>query len=366
MRALEARGLLDRGLEVLPSEMELHERASAGRGLTRPELAVLLSYAKIALQHDLLESAVPDEPQLESWLVGYFPPFLRERCRDGIEAHRLRRAIIALGLTNAVVNRGGPAMAVRLAGETGRPITEVACAFMAVREIFDLPGLWQRIDALDGKLGGEAHLRLYQATRHLANEQTRWFLRRDAAIADLSATIARHRADGAALTASLARVLPPARRGRLERDTARLVESGVPVDLAGDIARLGVMAQAPAIADIAQAMGTPVPETARIFLEIGERLGIDDLAGRGAAIATTDPYDRLAIAQALAQLAAAQAVFTREAIRAGGSEAWLGSGRERLAGVQRRLADAAGESTLTLSRLLVAAGALDELAAGAA
>ena len=100
--------------------MELQERARAGRGLTRPELAVLLSYAKIALQHDLLESAVPDEPQLESWLTGYFPPLLRERFAADIDKHSLRREIIALGLTNAIVNRGGPAMAVRLADETRR------------------------------------------------------------------------------------------------------------------------------------------------------------------------------------------------------------------------------------------------------
>jgi glutamate dehydrogenase len=255
-------------------------------------------------------------------------------------------------------------MAVRLAGETSRPTPEVARAFMAVREIFDLPGLWQRTDALDGKLDGGVQLRLYQATRDLVNEQTRWFLRQDTAITDLSGAIARYRAAGAALTASLAHVLPAARKSRLERETARLVESGVPVDLAGDVARLGVMAQAPAIADIAEAMGYPVPETARMFLDIGERLRIDDLAARGAAIATTDPYDRLAIAQALAQLAAAQAVFTREAIGAGGSEAWLAGQGKRLDAVQRRLADAAGESALTLSRLLVAAGALGDLAAG--
>ena len=84
MRALEARGLFDRALEALPSDMELQERGRAGRGLTRPELAVLLSYAKIALQHDILESRVPDEPQLESWLDAYFPPLLRERFAAGI------------------------------------------------------------------------------------------------------------------------------------------------------------------------------------------------------------------------------------------------------------------------------------------
>ena len=77
MRTLEARGLFDRPLEALPSDMELQGRARGGRGLTRPELAVLLSYAKIDLQHDLLESQVPDEPGLEPWLSGYFPPALQ-------------------------------------------------------------------------------------------------------------------------------------------------------------------------------------------------------------------------------------------------------------------------------------------------
>ncbi len=146
MRTLEARGLFDRALEVLPFDMELQERGRAGRGLTRPELAVLLSYAKIALQHDLLESAVPEEPQLASWLDTYFPPLLGERFPAGIRGHSLRREIIALGLTNAIVNRGGPAMAVRLAGETRRPTSDVAHAFMAAREVYGLPALWHRID----------------------------------------------------------------------------------------------------------------------------------------------------------------------------------------------------------------------------
>jgi glutamate dehydrogenase len=365
MRALEARGLLDRTLAALPSEMEMQERARAGRGLTRPELAVLLSYAKIALQQDILQSRVPDEPQLESWLLGYFPPLLRERFRAGIDAHSLRREIIALGLTNAVVNRGGPAMAVRLAAETQRPASEVAHAFMAAREVFDLPRLWERIDALDGNVAGEAQLDLYQSTRDLLNEQTRWFLRRGVAMGDLAAVIARHKAGISALAGALESVLPPRRKSRLAREAARLAKGGVPADLPGDVARLDVLAQAPAIAEIAREMGKPVPETARIFFEIGERLGIDDLARRGVAIATADQYDRLAIAQVLDRLAAAQAAFTREAVRAGDWKAWSSSQGEQIARIRQTLDEAAGESALTLSRLLVAAAALDDLAAGA-
>jgi glutamate dehydrogenase len=365
IRSLEVRGLLDRGLEALPSDMELQERGRSGRGLTRPELAVLLSYAKIALQEDLLESGVPDDPQLESWLTGYFPPLLRERFRAQIGNHSLRREIIALGLTNAVVNRGGPGMAARLADETGRPASEVALAFMAVREVLDLPGLWQRIDALDGKVKGEAQLRLYQEIREVVNAQTLWVLRQGAASRDLAGTIARYRAGVAALTEALDGVLPPGRNASLQRKGAQLARGGIPAGLATDVARLEVLAQAPAIAEIAEATGRSMPDAARVFFGIGERLGIDDLAERGAAIATSDRHERRAIARILDRLAATEAAFTREAIMAGGCEAWFASQGDRLSRARRLLADAAGESSLTLSHLVVAADALDAAASHA-
>ena len=365
MRMLEARKLLDRTLEALPSDMEMQERARVGRGLTRPELAVLLSYAKIALQHDLLQSGVPDEPQLEHWLMGYFPPQLREKFAADIKRHSLRREIIALGLTNTIVNRGGPAMAVRLADETRRTTAEVAYAFLAARETFELPALWQRIDALDGKTKGEAQLALYRTTQDLVGEQTLWFLRDGAALADLAGTIVRHRAGIAALEPALANVLPARRKAQLEREARRLGEGGIPAELAADIAVLDVLGLAPSITQIAEQTGTPVSDAARTYLAIGEHLRIADLAAKAGSIPTPDYYDRLAVAQALGQLAAAQAAFTRDAIgwqRSGGLEAWLAHQGDRLDRVKATLEEIAGEGTLTVSRLLVAAGQLAGLA----
>jgi glutamate dehydrogenase len=362
--ALQARGLLDPALEALPTDMELQERARAGRGLTRPELAVLLSYAKLALQHDLLNSRVPDEPQMASWLSGYFPRLLRERYRAGIDGHSLRREIVALGLTNTVVNRGGPALAVRLAAEMGCSTADVARAFMAVREIFDLPRLWEHIDALDGRISGAAQLSLYETTRDLLEHNTRWLLSNSAATADLAAVTARHKAALAALQDGLESVLPPARKEGLRQAAERLAESGVPTNLARDIARLAVMRQAPAVAEIAQETGADVLKAGRVLLEIGERLHIDDLAGRGAAVATADRYDRLAITKVLGQLEAAHAAFTRDAILAGGSDAWSVAQGERLQRVERILVEAAGPGSLSLSRLAVAAGTLTDLAVG--
>ena len=366
MRMLEARGLIERPLEALPSDIELQERARAARGLTRPELAVLLSYAKIALQHDLLESSVPDATGLEPWLTSYFPSALRERFAGDIDKHSLRREIIALGLTNAVVNRGGPAMAVRLAEETQRTTADVANAFLATREVFELPALWLRIDALDGKTKGAAQLALYQATQDLVNAQTLWFLRNGAAMSDLPGTIARHRAGVAELKAALTGVLPARRQAVLAAEQARLAGVGIPPDLGADVAALDILGLAPPITEIAEQTKTPVAEAARTYLAIGDGLRIADLAAKAGAIATPDYYDRLAVAQALSQLAAAQAAFTRDAIRtrdADGPDGWLARQGDRLGRIRAMLEEIAGEGTLTVSRLLVAAGQLGDLAA---
>ncbi len=104
---LEESGRLNRALENLPSKAAMAERAAAGKALTRPELAVLLAYAKIDLNHELLASTVPDDPHLGRALAEYFPPVLRERFADEIARHPLRREIIATSLANAIVNTGG-------------------------------------------------------------------------------------------------------------------------------------------------------------------------------------------------------------------------------------------------------------------
>jgi len=365
MRSLETRKLFERGLEALPSDADLRELVRNGRGLTRPELAVLLSYAKIALQEDILASPVPDEPQLETWLLGYFPALLREGYADDIARHSLRREIIALGLTNAIVNRGGPAMAVRLADETSRTTANVAHAFLAAREVFELPQLWQKIDALDGKVQGAAQLALYQATQNLVNTQTLWFLRDGNVLSNLGGTIARHRAGVAALKPALADILPARRKTQLDVETNRLAQGGVPSDLAWDAAVLDVLGLAPPITTIAEETGTSPSETARAYLAIGEHLRIADLAAKAGSMATPDYYDRLAVAQALSQLAGAQAALTREAIRAGATlcvEDWLARQDARFGRVQGTLEEIAGDGALTVSRLLVAAGQLGDLA----
>ena len=137
IRTLEAEGLLDRQVENLPSDAELDDRKSRQQGLTRPELAVLLSYDKIKLYQQLLDSDVPEDPYLSKELVRYFPEPLHEKYADHMQRHRLKREIIATAVTNSTINRMGATFMLRMQEDTGQGPAAIAKAYTAAREILD-------------------------------------------------------------------------------------------------------------------------------------------------------------------------------------------------------------------------------------
>src|SRR3546814_463927 len=146
MRTLEKAGRLDRTIEMLPGDEELTERLGRREGLTRPELAVLLSYSKITLYDVLLAGDLPDDPALAHDLYLYFPEPLRKKLRHAIDQHALKREIIATFVTNSLINRTGPTFVAETMDKTGMGASDIARAYLIVRDSFDLRGLWARID----------------------------------------------------------------------------------------------------------------------------------------------------------------------------------------------------------------------------
>jgi glutamate dehydrogenase len=371
IRALAARGLLERRLESLPSDLELAERQKAGQGLTRPELAVLLSYAKIALSHDLLAGGAPDDPMVETLLVGYPPAALSNAFNSDLLAHPLRREIIATGMTNLVVNRCGPSAPVRLADETGRTGVEVALAAFAARTILDLPPLWERIDALDAKVPGAAQLECYGRVQSALIRATTILLRQPAD-PPFGARIERQRSGTAELAGSLASVLPDDVRSSIEKERRELATAGITEDLAGDIARLKVLAEAPAIIAGADKAGVDVKAAAALRLAISDHLQLTAIADKAQTLPAPDYYDRLAIAAAEAALDEAVGGMMMSAFRSAtpgadpkpAFDTWRSAGGDRLEGLRGRLADIASTSGLTVARLTVAAAQVREAAVG--
>jgi glutamate dehydrogenase len=366
MQQLEADGQLDRGLEGLPSDAQITDRRATGRPLTRPELAVLLSTAKIAMQKDLLAGSLPDDPDLAPIVLEYMPAGLRGRFRSDILAHPLRREIVAATLANQVINRGGSTMVVRVADETGRSVADITYAFLATVAVFGLEGLWARIDALDDRVAGDVQLDLYLRCQEVIRDRTVWFLRHGAGRERLATLVATHRAALTVLVEGMESLVPPERRTALGLTRDAFVARGVPSDIAHDIAALEVASEATDIAEVAKASGTSMADAAAVHLAIGAALQLGELRRRGGGLAVSDTYDRLAINGALATLTAVQRSLAVQAlaagnVTAGAVEGWLTEQGDGLARARQLLEAIATGGELTVSRLSVAAAQLRDL-----
>jgi glutamate dehydrogenase len=365
MVRLEEEGRLDRGVEYLPSDAVLIEREKRGEGLTRPELAVLLAYAKLALHDALLNSAIPDDPYLKSELVRYFPQPLREGYAAEIAGHRLRREIVATQLANAIINRGGPAIVSMLADQTRAEAPAIAAAYAVARDAFDLITLNGAIDALDAKLPGKTQTGLYAAAQELVVDRMRWFLRRGAAKPGaIEQTVAHYAKGVAALDGALAELLPEAAAQARNARIAALTAEGVPETLATRVASLPWLAEATDIVDIASRTKRDIVEVARIHFGTDSVFGFSTLRSAAAAVPATDDYERLARQRAVETLTDAHAGLTQEiATGKSGPDAlkdWL---TERGADADRTRAtvSAIAMSGLSLPKLMVAAGMLADL-----
>ncbi len=321
MQTLEMHGQLDRAVEFLPDEMAIAERRKRNLALTRPELAVLLAYAKLTLYSELLNSTVPDDPCLGRELERYFPKVMSERFPDALQAHRLRREIIATQLTNSMINRGGATLIVRIADQTGASAASIAAAFAAVRNSYDLVALNGEIDGLDNKISGKVQLDLYAAVQDLLLDRLVWFLRNVDLKQGLEKLITHYR-DGiaqvdAALDSALSKSAATARAARAEG----LIKAGVPDPLARRMAGLAALKAAPDIVLVADRAGKPVGEVAATYFATESFFQLDRVTHAAAGIAVSDYFDRLALDRALDSIGDAERRLTA-AMVGNGKSGW--------------------------------------------
>jgi glutamate dehydrogenase len=364
MQTLEKRHELDRAVEFLPDDVEIAERRRRAEPLTRPELAVLLAYAKLSLHGDLLNSSVPDDPYLARELGRYFPPSITSRFPDAIERHRLRRDIISTGLANSMINRGGPTLVVRIADQTGASVDRIAAAFAAVRDSFGLTALNTEIEALDGKMDGMRQLALFAAVQNLLLDRIVWFLRNVDLGLGLAGIVAHYQAGIAAVADALGRLMPAEAVASQEASAGKLAAEGVPDALARRIAGLPALAAAADAVLISDRTGKPVADAAQTYFAAFDFFQLDRIVGAARDIKVTDYFDRLALDRALDTIGDAMRRIAAEMTASGsGAEAvaaWVAAkdGAERV----RQAVHEIAASGLTLSKLSVAASMLGDLA----
>ena len=357
---LEDRGLLDRAVEFLPADAALDARAGAGKALARPELAVILAYAKLTLYADLLEGKSIDDGYLAGELYRYFPQTLRGSYPDAVAGHRLRREVTATVLANAMINRGGPAFVTELTAATSASPGEVALAYAATRDVYGLAELNATIDALDGTVPGAVQLELYAQVMDLLRRESLWFLRNADVTQGLAGLVERHAAGVTALKAMLGSTLPASlARGVAER-AAELVAKGVPDLTARQIAELSVLGYASDIVLVSERSGVPVEDGAAAFFGVFAAFQLRPVIEQGHSIRLSDRFDRMALDRALANLMRAQRDLTADVLKTeGGLDGW--TARPAVGRTAAAVAELT-QGALTVSRLSVAAGLLADLA----
>jgi glutamate dehydrogenase len=368
MRALERAGKLDRTLEGLPDDDQIAERHAAHQGLTRPEIAVILAYAKLVLYEEQLKSDLPDDPLLVEDLVAYFPVQLQQKYRSAIERHRLRREIIATSITNNMLNRMRPTLVQQMCEETGRGASDVARAFTIIRESFDLRSIWSEIEALDNRLPAQVQIEMLAAVGLLLERAILWLLRSDYQKLDIAAYVAEFRARIGTLASGLHTVLPPSILQMLQAREGELIADGIPESLAHRIASLDVMSSALDIVRIAQ-RGGEVEEAARVYFGLGARFGLDRLRAAGAAITAETPWQKAAVAAVVddlfnyqSQLASRVIVETNgKAGTAAPVDQWLASRGRVVERIDQTLNDLKSAPAVDLAMLTVASRQLRTL-----
>ena len=272
IRTLESQGLLDRAIEFLPSDAEFSDRRSRGLGLTRPELSILLSYDKIVIFNQLLDSDVPEDPYLSRELQRYFPRALQERYAADMEGHRLRREIIATAVTNSMVNRMGSTFVLRMQEDTGEQPAQIAKAYTIAREILDARQWWSAIDAADLKVPEAAQIDALMAVWNLLRQYTRWMLNLPGEHLVIASMVERYSASLGELRAVLPKSLPGEAKAQYDASIDAWTRKGFAPALAADFAALPFLAYGLDIVQIALQRKLPVADVARVYFSLSDAL----------------------------------------------------------------------------------------------
>lgn len=269
---LERQGKLDRQLEFLPNDDELTERMAAGRGLTRPELAILVAYAKMTLKETLNISAITDNDFIAQLLPLTTPKPLVERFGEALMSHPLRGEIIATRLANIMVNDMGFNFAMRLQEETGATMADIAHSFMMARDVFGMDGLLRDIEALDNQAPAAVLLDLFSQVRRILRRATRWLLRnrdRQLSIAD---AISQFKPGFNELAKNLYQVMLESEAQVLQQAVSALTAQGVTPSVAERVTQLSSLFSSLDLAQVAKEQGKDISLVAKLYFHLGAEL----------------------------------------------------------------------------------------------
>ncbi|WP_298306811.1 NAD-glutamate dehydrogenase domain-containing protein [uncultured Erythrobacter sp.] len=293
IESLEETGALDRRTEGLADSEHYSRRAADGQGLTRPELAVILSSTKLALQDAIEASGLPDDPVLESNLIALFPKPMQSKYLSFIRDHQLRRELIATDLSNRIVNRLGLIHAFELPEEEGVTLSDVAAAFVVAERLYNLKELWQDIDA--SKMPETARIALLDRQAAAVGNLMSDVLRTTGGRVEAGVMVESLQDGVAVLCKQRADLLVGETQERSQNLRTDFIGKGAPADLANRVSDLFDYDGSVGLANLAINTGIDPAKLTLAFGDIGHRIGIDWAQGTAAHMSPSDVWERLLV-----------------------------------------------------------------------
>jgi glutamate dehydrogenase len=322
MVKLEGRGVLDRAVEGLPDTAEMAALKEAGKTLTRPEIAVLMAWTKIILFDDLVASNVPDDPHFHSVLQGYFPKALL-RYEDAMQAHRLKREIVATVLANRIIDVSGPVFLLRLREQTSAENAPIVMAFETARSLLDAQGLQEQINTLDNTVPARQQMALEIALANGLSALTQNILN-SGLLENVGDNIHRLEPTLSAIRDGVPGTLSSYEKARFGKLVKKLSKDGVPEKTAQTAATLNFMSESPLLVSVSHDQKCAPDKVFEAYQAVGEALSLDRLRTNAHQALSDMPFwDRLATRRLLRELEGQQAEATSLALSKGGVDGWM-------------------------------------------
>ncbi len=295
-RELENRGGLDRAIEFLPSGEELGDRLKSGGELSRPEMAVLVSYAKIVVFNDLMAQDFASDPYLEGELMRYFPDRMSRSYAAEISDHRLRAEIISTLIANSIVNRCGPLFLFDLANDTAVRAGDLAKFYVLSRDSFGFVEMNEAINRLDNQVASDQQMSLYGRLRIGLSDAVAWFAANESSNSTLSELVPVYKDGVTSISSGLLDAMPKEQKVQLASDVAEISALGLDAKTALRIAGLRYLVRGLDVVQTAQSANRPVKEVAKTYFDLSGALGVDQILASAQKLPSESDYDRQAIA----------------------------------------------------------------------
>lgn len=288
---LEASGRLDRKVEGLASSEELLRRVQENRGLTRPELAVVLSISKLVLQDAAEELRLSEEPLVEPELFEAFPKAMRKAHADAIRAHRLRNEIIGTKVANRLVNRLGPGIAFDMTEEEGASLKQVVAVFLVAERLLDLDKLWTEIE--QAKLPETVRIELFSIAAASIRSHLSDVLRAAGGEMRISVLCKMLEPGVRKISAAAAKLIRAEVRNEAAARRDRLLALGASEEIVRGLVRLYELDGVFGIAALAARHKLDELAVTRAYTRLGEALGLDWAQQQVARFVPADQWERL-------------------------------------------------------------------------